>query len=280
MTDRPPRRFGPGNGGQGNNHFRDSLTQGGTGPVVETYQKVIAATDSIAKREWWRAVKVLPIAFEPHRIFVSKKNTAISRPGEIWCRIEYVGVRWQNGVWLDRAQGRVWVSEPRTKDDFSCVHFDSMHDRMDFNEWLGIVWQHAFVDSGGALPYKKGHASSSDLYYAVDADGKILPNERGEYPWTGWEKSYLADGRRAVGAVPTRVAPPPVLGDRERGEGGDADGLGADRRTEPDAPTRDDGGVVGPTDAGPDRCAGTDEGHRDLPDGGQEGGDEAGGGGA
>ncbi len=295
MTDRPPPRLSSplGNGGQGSNEFRERLEAhpDDESVVADVFRQNIAVSDAMPVPEWWRFCEVLPIAYHFQRIR-SYAGGAYERVGEIWVRFKGVGVRHQNFVMRNVARRTLWIGEPRVNivrrggdeskrgDSLSLLHFDRQPERLDFHDWLIAVWEQAFVDGAGILPYAYGHQSPAKRYCPVDVECKILPNGFGEFPWSNWEKRTDAAARREVGAIPTRMAPPPVLGDRERGEGGDAAGPGADRRTDADAPSGDDGGVVGGAEAGPDRGAGTLEGDRDLQDGGQAGGDEAGGGGA
>lgn len=233
---RPPRSLGGlGNVGQGNP--QDKLTRPVAenpppGLIGEVLQRValssIARGDEIPWHDWF---DVLPIAFKPDRAFVSRYNSANVRLGEIWCRVKGLGLRMQYAVWISRADGGSWLVEPQTKGGFSAVHFDAQEHRSGLSTWLMSVWKWAYVDSGGNLPYRKGHASSAASYFSVGTDGHLLPHAdegSGElvYPWSGWDRSGDADARRRFGAVPQRMGEPNPAEDGAGAEGGQDGGRG------------------------------------------------------
>lgn len=209
------------------------------GEAGAVYEKVAEATRLREGRvEWWRMVEVVPIQYEVGRIYTSERGT-VSRVGEIWVRIRYLGIRVGFEVWFHRVKGETWVTEPQVGNKergfYDVLHFDAMEDRRGMKDWLAAVWTKALVDSGGFLPYSKGHVRSRDGYFPVDADGQIGPNRRGELPWQRWEQSSLGEERRATGATPKTVG-----GGRAGESGGDGarrggDGHGAPRRTDVDA---------------------------------------------
>lgn len=238
MSDAPrerPKLDGIGNMGQGNpvdRLTRPLAENPPPGPLGAVMQKVALASlargDEIPWHDWF---DVLPIAFKPDRCFVSRKNSAVVRIGEMWCRVKGLGVRWQYSVWINRAEGRPWMLEQQTAGGFSCIHFDAQEHRGGLAAWLMAVWQWAYVDGGGNLPYRKGHASPASLYFSVGSDGHLLPSadERsGElvYPWSGWERTGDADARRRFGAVPQRMGEPHPAGDGEAAAGGQDGGRG------------------------------------------------------
>lgn len=208
------------------------------GIIGETQQKVAQA--ALAREDeipWHDYLEVLPIAYQPDRIWVSQNNSAVCRIGEIWARVKGLGLRFQSSIWQNRANGNVWLLEQeitykKKNGDilrYSAIHWDAQAHRRGVNHWLCVVWQNAYVASGGNLPYTKGNASSASFYFPVGADGEIRarPNRftgELELPWSRWETRGDADARRRFGAVPQCMGEPDAPLDGAEPAGGEGGG--------------------------------------------------------